>query len=131
MKLKVFNPETAPVSSARTTRPIIHMNGKSGTIVFNKLAVEKLKLKAGNQVQFHQDEETPTDWYLEKVKSGGFDLRDKKGSGLLFFNSVATVRALFASVEFAKSSGRILIGGDIDFEKRTLTTLITANLTNG
>ena len=131
MKLKTYNPEELP--SARLTTPVIGLSSKSGTFRFNPTAVEKLGLKANNQIMIHQDEENPADWYLEIVKEKGFLARKKKTTGEfgLLIQSCPLVRKIFDSVDCKKISGSILIGSEpIKFEKRTLWPLITAKLVN-
>jgi hypothetical protein len=107
MKLKSFTPENT--HSQRKGTPSIHLNGKTGLIAISKCAAEKLNLKKGELLCFHQDEEEEQDWYIEKVKEGGFYFREYK-SGFMV-NSTALVRKIFESVVFERESGRILLAG--------------------
>jgi hypothetical protein len=129
MKLKVFN--TTNVLQVRTTQPFIHCNKSTGLICINKEAAAKLKLKPGDQVQFLQDESEEETWFLEKVAKDGFEVRSTKNtSPALMFNSSCLVRKIFESVAFEGKSGRLKIGEEVAFQKRSLITLITAGLRN-
>jgi hypothetical protein len=125
MKLKTFNTENT--YSKRESKPFILVSQKTGLFGFNKGVNQLLALKAGDQLQFHQDEENPDEWYLEKVKQGGFTLRDYKGGSLLL-NNTTLARKIFESVECEKRSGRLIIGAELKVGKQTLHTIITASL---
>jgi hypothetical protein len=125
MKLKTFNTENT--YSQRESKPFILVSQKTGLFGFNKAVNQLLALKAGDQLQFHQDEENPDEWYLEKVKQGGFTLRDYKEKSLLF-NNTTLARKIFESVECEKRSGRLIIGAELKVGKQTLHTIITASL---
>jgi|LakMenEpi03Aug12_release.lakeMendotaPanAssembly.Ray.scaffolds.fasta_scaffold1068438_1 hypothetical protein len=127
MKLKTFNAENT--FSQRQTKPFIQVSQKTGLFGFNKAVNEILELKSGDQIQFHQDEENPDEWYIEKVKQGGFTLRDYKAKSLLF-NNTTLARKIFESVECEKRSGRLIIGEQVKVGKQTFFTLITASLKN-
>lgn len=132
MKLREFNPENCISVSQRKGQASISIDTKVGCNRITKAACETLGLKAGDCIVFHQDETDTENWYLEKVKSGGFELRenDKITSGLLF-NSVALARKIAESVDFTERSGRILIAGQpTDFQKKKLFGLITSSLRN-
>ena len=129
MKLKTFNAETF-TNVSRSTKPFIYANAKSGLLSFNKAAVKELSVNPGDQVQFHQDEETPENWYIEKVKSGGFELRAYGKRDALAFNSSMLARTIFESVECFDKYGRMIIGESIKVGKQTFFTLITASLKN-
>lgn len=72
MKLKTFDAST--LKTRRSSNPEIHL-AKPGTIRFNPALVDTLSLAPGDSVIFHQDELRKKDWYIEKVKINGFNLR--------------------------------------------------------
>ncbi|WPV66314.1 hypothetical protein [Chitinophaga sp. LS1] len=126
MNLKTFNSEN--VTPIRESKPCVHFNTKTGLFNFSIGACTLIGLKDGDRVSFHQDEEEPTDWYLEVTKNG-FELRAKENvtKGMLF-NSSVMARALVYSVQEVKS-GRVLIGSEhITINGKTLWPLITASL---
>jgi hypothetical protein len=129
MKLKTFN--TTNVTSNRSFSPSIGVNSKTGLFNINPSACEKIGLKEGTCVQFHQDEDDPENWYLEIVKDNGFTLRKNenitKGT---FLNCSYIARKIFDSVGYIEMSGRLKIGETVTIGKRDLVTLITAGLRN-
>ena len=60
MKLKVVN----HVIKRGKGKAFIHF-GKSGCILLNCTACEKLGITGGEGIQFFYDEEQPRDWYFE------------------------------------------------------------------
>lgn len=133
MKLKEFNANNCFSSKRRSEgAPCIAINVKVGLFRFNKPATELLGLDEGDQVLFHQDEEDPENWYIEKVDKNGFEVRIKAaiGKGVLF-NNTALARQIFSSVLFNGLSGKCLLAGQpTEFKKRKLFGLITSNLRN-
>ncbi|MCA6489109.1 MAG: hypothetical protein IM551_03680 [Chitinophagaceae bacterium] len=129
MKLKTFNAETF-TNVSRSTKPFISANAKSGLLSLNRAAVKELSVKAGDQVHFHQDEDSPENWYIEKVKSGGFELRTYGKRDALAFNSSMLARTIFESVDCYEKYGRLIIGEPVKEGKQTFFTLITASLKN-
>lgn len=110
MKLKEFNTEN---TKARVDGlPSIGVNQTTGLFNINRFACEKIGLGNNDQVVFLQDEETPENWYLEKVKDKGFTCRIKENvtSGRLF-NNVSIARQIGISVKI-DGSYRILIAGE-------------------
>ena len=104
---------------------------KNGLIRFSQGAVELMAIKAGDQVQFCQDEDEPENWYVEVVKKGGFPLRDAYGNGGgLLTNASGIKRLLFESVNYLGGSGTLPIGEQVLHPKRTFYTLITGFLRN-
>jgi len=86
-----FNHFDADVTGSRAiTDPAVHF-AKCGLITFNKLAVEKLKLRAGEAIKFHQSKARPKEWYIEKVKENGITLRQYKDSLSLSCSAVSKV----------------------------------------
>lgn len=129
MKFKTFN--TTNVINAREQKPSIGINSKVGLFNFNKAACESIGLKDGDQVQFHQNEDDETEWFLEKVKKDGFILREKTNvtSGLLF-NSTALARKIFDSVTYTGVGGKVIVGENVTVDKKIFHTLVTASLRN-
>lgn len=125
MKLKTFNTENT--YSQRESKPFILVSQKTGLFGFNRGAYEAIGLKAGDQVQFHQNEENREEWFIEKVKQGGFTVRNYKEKSLLF-NNTTLARTIFNSVGAEGGSGRLIIGEQVKFGKQSFHTLITASL---
>lgn len=71
MKLKEYNPQNS--SCIRTSQVSIAANITAGRFTFNKSAVEFLRLTAGDQVKFFQDEEDPICWYITIAEDGVSD----------------------------------------------------------
>lgn len=129
MKLKTFN--ATNVVMVRSFTPGIGVNSKSGLFTINRAACDEIGLKEGDFIQFLQDEEEPENWFIEKVKDTGFQLRGKGDEkSALSFNNTTMVRKIFDSVAYVKEAGRLLLGEPVKFEKRTLRTLITLCLKN-
>lgn len=108
MKLKSFNPQSVPNLRAGSDIPTVSLNYSSGVMTFNKGACEFLKLKKGDQVVIHQDEEEPQDWYIQKVPEGGFELRGKTTEEFplaLAFNNATLIRQIIDSVAYEVPEG--------------------------
>jgi len=69
MKLRTITPEIAKENKIHY--PLISFNTIS-RINFNEPAVKILKLKEGDKVLFHQDSESPSDWYLSAIPKSDF-----------------------------------------------------------
>lgn len=131
MKLKTFNVLNVQSLSSRVQKPYIQANSKTGLLNVNHAAIELIGLQDGDQIQFHQSEDEPSDWFLEKVSDNGFVLRDKEKLGKnILFNSTKIVRMIFDSVAYVGGGGRIYIGEEVKHGKTKLFTLITASLIN-
>lgn len=132
MNLKTFTPDSIPSLRGSTKQPLIGINQKAGGFRINIVAKELMKLKAGQHIIFHQDDDTPADWYIEVVKTGGFDLRERETitPGGLYMQSAGMAQKIFQSVECTHRSGHILVAKEpVVKDKRTLWPLITAKLT--
>lgn len=128
MKLKEYNSENC-VSLGRTHSPSISINTKTGLIRISVSAANLIGLADGDQVKFHQDEEEESDWYLEKVPSGGFAIREHTGS--MIFNNTSLTRKIADSVEFQDKTGKCLVAGKpTEFQKRKLWGVLTSTLRN-
>jgi hypothetical protein len=129
MKLKEFNAEDFP--NTRTTAPAFSIDTKVGCNRLNREACELIGLKAGDKIKFLQDEEEEGDWYIEKVKEGGFVLRTTKNATSLCFNSTPMAKKIADSVVFEGRSGRCLIAGQpTELNKRKLFGILTNSLKN-
>ena len=128
MKLKEFNAENT--LTVRTDKPTVHINTKTGLFNFSRSACVLLNIKHGDRVTFHQDEEEPTDWYVEKVLTEtGFPLRanNNTSKGLLFSNT-SMARAIVHSVKEVTSGKIAIVAEPTKVEKRKLYALLTASL---
>jgi len=127
MKLKEFNAENTKTSRGGGSKtPSIGINLKTGLFSINKTACELMDIKADDQVIILQDEEDKANWYLEKVKTKGFQVRSKAEitTGALFNNTILA-RAIADSVEFKGKSGKVIIAGKpTALDKRKLWGLI-------
>jgi hypothetical protein len=130
MKLKTYNTTNIQTLSNQLRKPYLQVNTTTGLFNINKEAAELIGAGDGDQIQFHQDEDEPLDWYIEKVKKDGFVIRFKENVGKGFlFNSSKLARKIFDSVNCTEKSGRIFIGEEIIEGKQKLFTLVTAHLT--
>lgn len=87
MKLKTFNPEVLPKMTGKSQQPFMSIHLKSGMLSMNYVACELIGLEPGDQVEIYQDEEDGENWYIAKVKEGGWKLNQKDSSkGLYFVN---------------------------------------------
>lgn len=113
MNLVEFNPANAGPTKRDGLSPRIRVNTKAGLFGFNENGCKLLGVKSGDQVVVFQDQDSPTDWYIEKVEKGGFIVRaskTKSNTGL-WFNSVRLGKQIFASVGFEDAAGTVLIAG--------------------
>lgn len=128
MKLKSFNPETIPQNSRQGIAKV-NLNSKSGTITFNKTAVEKLQFSGGVKVEFFQDEEEDGDWYFTQTKTG-FNVRMKTDNSMIF-NSTFLIKKIFDSMAYEKHTGTCMIGAEpVKHDKVSYWPLITSTLKN-
>lgn len=95
-----FNHFDASAAGSRAiTYPSMHV-AKCGLISFNKLGVEKLKLKAGDGVRIHQSKARPKEFYIEKVKEDGIIL--KKYKDTLSISCSAVARTMIHALNLQK-----------------------------
>lgn len=104
MKLKIYNKENATsYFSSKAGQPRVSFYPKNGNIVLNRALSEKLTLSSGGiAVEFAQDENEPTDWFL-RVNPDGLVLKEKlsKGQSTGYFNCSSTkiVKDLLSSID--------------------------------
>jgi hypothetical protein len=131
MKLKEFNPENCIGANPRSKAPSITIDTKIGCNRINGSACELMGLSEGDQIKLHQDEDEEADWYMEKVKDGGFTLRKGPAGSSLLFNNTKLSKKIAESVAFEGRSGKCLIAGKpTEFQKRKLFGVLTSGLRN-
>ena len=100
MKLKNFNPTLLPKMSDIQQQPRVSLHLKSGMFSINGVGCELIGLEKGDQIELYQDEEEPENWYIAKVKEGGWTLNQKgAGSTALFFCNRQACRLMMESVD--------------------------------
>lgn len=126
MKIKVFNSTNTKSERISRGEPAIAFD-KKGMFRINKPACEMLKLKGGGQIEFLQDEEKPTSWYITTPKKDGFVVKELKNltPGVAFNNSKLSAEILkcFNGQLEGKTSCKMKLLEPIQFEKRTLFPL--------
>lgn len=129
MKLKTYNTENLPNISH--SKAGLYINSKAGLFHLNKTAVERMGLKDGDCIEFHQDEDGENDWYITKSKDG-FALRNKgKDTDQLglTFNNTALAKLMFEQLKYTKQTGRCLVAAEpVKHNKNEYWPLITAYL---
>lgn len=110
--MKIFNHQTSP-QRAGTSRPGIGVYTTNGSIGINAAAIKILNLKKGDAIQFAQDEEDPTLWYLS-VSPVGYRLNMKKGGESMFICSKTVSRAIRSVLcnEYDKDKAIRLVFGE-------------------
>lgn len=99
MKKKVFNQQS--IVGTRPTGLFIRMNPRSGAITFSKDLAAKLELtKKDAGIQIIQDEERPSDWYIELSTSPeAFKTRSKFKNISALIQSCYLVRQVLTSCD--------------------------------
>lgn len=131
MKLTTYNPDTLPSIKGSSKKPLIGFSTKAGTFRFNRKSVEAMGLKAGNNIFIHQDSENVSDWYLEVVKTGGFELRVKENltPGGLMLQSIPLAKKIMESANCSALSGHLQVGPEpVKNGKQILWPLFTGKL---
>jgi len=95
MELTMYNETTIRDYGSGLAKVRISLHGK---ITFNHRAVQVLGLELGNKINFVQDKNMQSDWYIEKTTSiNGFELKKSSTHGIgiysmtlarIFLNSV-------------------------------------------
>jgi len=137
MALKTYTP--AVCIAARSSAPSISINVKSGLFNINPAALELMGIDisvGGGKLKFHNDDESPADWYISVAPAhdtDSFELRvnGKLGKGL-YFNNVTLAKAITGSVDFEEASCRVAIAKEpTDLEGvGKVWVMITAGLKN-
>lgn len=131
MNLQTFNPENLPSVKGSTKQPLIGLSSKTGTFRINRTASEKMGLKKNYCVLIHQNTDEISEWFLEVVKEGGFELREKESvtPGGLLFQSAPLARKIFESVNYSNISGHLQVGPQpVKNGKQLLWPLFTGKL---
>lgn len=124
MKLKRFDPETAPPS--RDGLPRVNM-GKSGVWRANAPACALLNLKKGARVVLLQDDDDATNWYIATDKANGFEVYEKDGS--CFWCTQSVKLELLKSLDSEHPGGTMLLGTEpTKHDGLLLYPLITSSL---
>ena len=97
MALKIFNKLTAPSRTSRSDIASMSINFSSSTFLFSACAVKTLKLTDKSMIQFAQDDEKPSVWYLALVSENGFHGKSTK-NGYRISNKVIA-RAVIESIK--------------------------------
>jgi hypothetical protein len=112
MKLREYNAVNCSATMTLTHLPVIGISLKGGLFRFKKEVCKLLGLSEGDRVTFHQDEET-AEWYIEKVKDKGFELKVNKAvCGGLIFNNTRIAKCIASSIEYEGSGGNLLVGSE-------------------
>lgn len=121
MKRKVYT--TANTGHTRKTGNFLTVSRKSGALKFTKELTDELKLK-GKKVQFVQDEEKPSEWFIEITNDAhAFPVRiSPTGAGVL--QSVVICSELLKSAGLADDSSYRFLISTTPVEK-TLYPIIT------
>jgi hypothetical protein len=82
MKFKVYNTQTV-IRGGRETKPFISFSIKTGLISINKTAIILLGIKKGDKIQFLQDPDDLTNWFVQIVKENGFITRHNSSGDML------------------------------------------------
>lgn len=91
----------------------LQMSIKNGVINFSPMLLAMMDINIGSRINFLQDEENPTNWYLCKATSSGFELRGKNTSSsncVAVLQCIPLVRKIFNSIDFLKNTGKCLVG---------------------
>ena len=107
MKLRSFNPSNTP--NGRSGKPLVTVALNAGTFTFNRLAIDALGLNEKSQVVIHQDEESPSDWYVEVIGEGGFPLRIADDMSSARFNNKQLGRSIADAHEIDEMTFRLQI----------------------
>jgi len=110
MKGEFNHYNASSIGSRAMTEPAMRV-AKCGLISFNKLAVNKIGLKAGDQVSFHQSKGRPREWFIEKVKENGIATRAYKEASSLSCSAIA--KAIMSSLNLKKGF-TVRIGSETD-----------------
>ncbi len=79
--------------------PRLHID-KRGTFSFNKVACENMGLKIGDYLEFIQDKDNPSDWYIVKSEKGKGIQLNKSTSGQLKLSSMHLSIIIRRSIEW-------------------------------
>jgi hypothetical protein len=75
--MELITYDATNIKSKARGKLIITLNNKHGHISISNDASKMMGLREGSHVKFHQDKNSPEDWYIEKVEEGGFEVQGK------------------------------------------------------
>ena len=117
MKLKTFDASNTPTRTMTNRQASVTLTFKSGLFAFSKGACDLIGLKHDTQIVIHQDEDMLHQFYIEKVKKNGFELRHKNEANPhpLMMNNSALVQEMISTIEMPPgiNSCKILIDTDM------------------
>lgn len=87
---------------------------KSGMLSINGVACDLIGLVKGDHAEVYQDEDDAENWYIAKVKEGGWELMKKDASQALYFANKQLCMLILESVEadINKKGIRLPIAGE-------------------
>lgn len=124
MKFRIYD-TTNVKSGVRSSKPMIRIARKSGTVNFNKGAAVHFSLVEGMTVRFLQSEQEPGDWFIQFNHKDGFSIRQSSDKLSYVFNSTALVAEVMKSVECFDKGLNFGIGETVTYGKIEATALIT------
>jgi hypothetical protein len=132
MKLKQFNQSNLQMLP-RATEATVRISASAGLISFSIRAIAEMKLSSEDKLNFIQDEESPTDWYVEKTKDrNGIPVRTRDNR--VEFNNSRLAILILASVKSkmpfgkeVKSAGFRIKTKPVEVEGRELYLILTSN----
>lgn len=116
MKGEFISYDALSCGTKDSATPTLHF-AMTGVISINAAAVTLIDLQIGDQVKLLQSKGRPKEWYLAKVKEGGFRLRKvyTKASKGLMLNNAFTVKAIMRALNVSKGF-KVTIGCEPDAE---------------
>ena len=95
------------LQNIRVGKPTINIT-KSGVIRISSHAVKEIGLVDKEEINFYQDEDNPSDWYLIPEKDG-LRMRASAGDGSsLLCNSAGTAKNLLKSVGMTRTASMLV-----------------------
>lgn len=100
---------------------------KQGGVFLNKAAVDNFGLKAGDKIEFVNDEDSPREWYIKCILSDkGFELKDSKFNSLTF-NSKVLTDAILDSIKFDHSAAMLLSSSKTTIDGNDYWVIVTGS----
>lgn len=108
-----ISPETVAgfrATKAAPQQPAISFNA-AGYFVFNKAALELLRLQLGDQFILRYETEDPMNWYIQKVKKDGFEVISKSKSLGVQSSGLTKLLIEKTGISCGKYTVRMLLAG--------------------
>jgi hypothetical protein len=103
--------------------------GVKGDFMIAKVIVDEIKIIQNNKVDFFQDEQFSSDWYMEFSEFGAIPVRIKtdKITNVFYSSEIRDkiLKSLNLKPTHLKKRVKISVGDPIDSDGRTLFPLIT------